>query len=385
MLSAFTVVNAADHSGGKVAPGEIVVLRPSNAGPALLLGAQLNPDGRVATILAETRVWFGDIAAPLCYTVSGEAMAVVPYEVSGRKTTELVVEYQGNRSKPVMLDVVDSAPALFTLDSSGQGQAAMLNETGCCNSTRNPAVRGGIAVLYATGEGQTNPPGITGSVSAHSRIADYPVPRLSVKVTVGGEPAEIVYAGEAPHAVAGLLQVNFRVPALAPAGDAVPIVLTIGNSHSADGVTMAVRSGVRRILIADPDPGTREWIKKLLAGASYDVRTARNAPDILQQASLQPIDLVILSLAIPEQESLDTLRALRAAHPRLAVIAAATAPVLGPATLRAADLLGAQAIFARPMTAQAVLRRVRTILQPRPAPYVADDRPLPAAVMPIPH
>jgi uncharacterized protein (TIGR03437 family) len=379
-------MNAADLSGGRVAPGEIVVLHPSNAGPAVLVGTLLDGDGRLTTLLAETRVWFDEIAAPMVYTVSGAVMAVVPYEISGRKTTEVIVEYQGNRSPPARLEVVDAAPALFTLDFSGKGQAAMLNETGCCNSNRNPALRGGVAVLYATGEGQTTPPGVTGSISAHAHVADYPVPRLPVQVTVGGVPAEIIYAGEAPDSVAGVLQVNFRVPARAPIGDAVPIALAIGGFRSTEGVTMAIRSPVKRILIADPDVATRDWLRRLLAGASYDVSTARNAQDALLQASLHPIDLAIVSLAIPERERLDAIRALRAARPQLAIIAAATVAVPGPATLRAADLLGAQAVFTNPMAAQAVLRRVREILKPHPMPYVADEeRPLLPLAGPIPH
>jgi uncharacterized protein (TIGR03437 family) len=70
-LSASDVVNAADHSAGRVAPGEIVVLYPRNAGPAVLAGAQLDSDGRAATMLGDTRVWFDGIAAPMVYSVTG--------------------------------------------------------------------------------------------------------------------------------------------------------------------------------------------------------------------------------------------------------------------------------------------------------------------------
>jgi uncharacterized protein (TIGR03437 family) len=363
--SAPTVENAADHSTGKVAPGEIVRLHPSDAGPEVLLGAQLDSRGIVATLLADTRVWFDGFAAPLAYTVRGDVTAVVPYELAGKTKTEVVVEYLGKRSPPATLDVVESTPALFTLDSTGHGQAAMLNETGCCNSRHDPVARGSIAVLYATGEGQTTPAGITGSVTIHDRIADYPVPKLPVRVTVGGHPAEIVYAGDAPNAVAGLFQVNFRVPANAPIGDAVPLVLSIGESRSPDGVTMAIRSPVKRILLADPDPAARTWLKSLLTGAGYDVVAASNG---------QPIDLAIYSLAIPEQERLDAIRALRAEWSQVGVIAIATAAVLGPATLRAADMLGAQAVFTKPMARQAALQRVRELLRSRPTPYVANGR-----------
>src|ERR1035441_9941379 len=88
-LSASDVVNAADHSAGRVdAPGEIVVLYPRNAGPAVLAGAQLDSNGRAATMLGDTRVWFDGIAAPMFYSVTGQVSAVVPYAVAGRKTTQ---------------------------------------------------------------------------------------------------------------------------------------------------------------------------------------------------------------------------------------------------------------------------------------------------------
>jgi uncharacterized protein (TIGR03437 family) len=372
-LSPKDVANAADHFPRGVAPGEIVVLFPTNAGPEVLAGAQLNRDGLVTTELGETRVWFDDIAAPLAYSVKGEVGAVVPYEVASKKTTQVTVEYQGVRSAPVTLAVVPSAPALFTLDSSGKGQAAMLNETGCCNSARDPAARGSVAVLYATGEGQTSPAGVSGSVTTFTRLADLARPQLPVKVTVGGEPAEIVFAGDAPNAVAGLLQVNFRVPAKAPLGDAVPLVLTVGGTRSPEGVTMAVRSDVQRVVVIDDDAAARNRFNKVLAGAGYDVITARNGGEAVAQTSGHPLDLVIASLAMPEAERLEAINALGAERPKLKIVA--TARALDAASLRSADVLGAQAVFTTTMTADVVLRRVRELLRSRPVPYVARDSP----------
>jgi CheY-like chemotaxis protein len=126
------------------------------------------------------------------------------------------------------------------------------------------------------------------------------VPQLPVHVTVGGEPAEIVYAGEAPHAVAGMLQVNFRVPESAPLGEAVPLVLTVGNSRSQDGITMAVRSSVQSVLVMDRPGVTRNWIGRVLRRAGYEVLTARNSVEALRQAQEHPVDLIVLNLAIPE-------------------------------------------------------------------------------------
>jgi hypothetical protein len=65
-LSARDIINAADRSAGKVAPGEIVVLFPSNAGPELLTPYRLI-DGKITNELSETRVWFDGIPAPINY------------------------------------------------------------------------------------------------------------------------------------------------------------------------------------------------------------------------------------------------------------------------------------------------------------------------------
>lgn len=363
--SAPLVVRAPDHLAGPISPGEIVILRPKNLGPSALAGAQVDAAGNVTTTLGGTRVLFDGIPAPLAYAVSGDVMAIVPYEISGRKTVQAVVEYQGSASLPVTLDVVESAPALFTLDSTGHGQAAVLNELGCCNSVRNPAKRGSVITLYATGEGQTNPPGITGAVSFYDRPADYPVPRLPVRVTVGGQPADIVYAGEAPHAVTGLLQVNFRVPANAPLGDAVPLKLTVGAASSPVDVTIAIRSAVPRVLVIDPNPTTREWFSQTLQAAAFEVAASGSASEALEQDK-SPVDLALVGLDIPPVERLHMLREMQTGRPQIAVAALGTAAWLSPRMLKAADSFGAQAVFIKPFSGKFVVKRIRELLKPHP-------------------
>jgi len=75
----------------------------------------------------------------------------------------------------------------------------------------------------------------------HNPANPGPQPVLPVSVKIGGLPAEIVYFGGAPGLVAGLMQVNVRVPKGIAAGPAVPIVLTVGAASSQTGVTLAVR------------------------------------------------------------------------------------------------------------------------------------------------
>ena len=131
---------------------------------------------------------------------------------------------------------------LLTLDQSGSGQAAVLNweadtQTYSVNSMENPAAPGQIVLLYATGEGQTNPSGDDGAVVG----ATLPKPLLDVSVTIGGLPAEVLYAGGAPTLVSGVLQVNTVVPEDLTATGDVEVILQVGEFSSPQGVTIFVQ------------------------------------------------------------------------------------------------------------------------------------------------
>jgi uncharacterized protein (TIGR03437 family) len=238
IISSARVVNAASLAAGPVAPGEILTLFGSGIGPAVPATLQLTADGRfLTTTLAETQVLFDDVPAPLTYVSDTQVNAIAPYALAGKSTTQLQVEYQGVRSKPVTLKVAEAAPALFTQNASGSGPGAILNQDYQLNSAANPALKGSVVMLFATGEGQTNPPGVDGQVAADV----LPKPRLPVTVLLGGVNAQVLYAGAAPGLVAGLVQVNVRVPTNVTSGNAVPVLLRVGNFESPAQVTMAVK------------------------------------------------------------------------------------------------------------------------------------------------
>ena len=48
----------------------------------------------------------------------------------------------------------------------------------------------------------------------------FSLPAAAVTVTIGGQPAEVTYAGAAPFQPAGVLQINARVPATVVPGNA---------------------------------------------------------------------------------------------------------------------------------------------------------------------
>jgi uncharacterized protein (TIGR03437 family) len=232
------VVNAASFSGGgEVAPGEMITIFGAGIGPAALAGMQLNSNGRVANLVAQTRVLFDGVAAPLIYVWASQISAVVPYSLAGKQSVALTVEFQGRSSAPVTLPVVTSAPALFTVDASGTGQAAALNQDGSINGPANPVDRGSVVVLFGTGEGQTSPAGEDGALATQT----LPKPNLPVSVKIGGKTAQVMYAGAAPMLVAGVIQINVEVPADVSPSSATPIEVAIGDRISRPGVTLATQ------------------------------------------------------------------------------------------------------------------------------------------------
>jgi len=237
VLSPGAITNAASFATGPLSPGEIVTLFGTGMGPAAIVTATLNPLGLVDSSLAGTRVLFDGVAAPLIYTSADSVSAVVPYSTAGKSSTMAQVEYQGQPSPAAQFSIAAATPGIFELENSGGVSKWLLNQDGTINSPATPAAAGSIVVFYATGAGQTNPPGVDGSLAA----APLPAPVGQVLVTIGGASAPIVYAGAAPGLVAGLLQINVRVPGGLPSPASVALVLNIGNASSQKGCTIAIQ------------------------------------------------------------------------------------------------------------------------------------------------
>jgi uncharacterized protein (TIGR03437 family) len=236
-LSVGSIVNAASMLPGSIAPGEIIWIMGSGLGPAEGSGPNVLAAGAVDTQVADTRVLFDGIPAPLLFVSSDKINAIVPYEVSGRPGTNVQVEVSGVRTNPVSLQVVNTIPALFTMDGSGRGQAAIINQDGSANNATQPAARGSVICIYGTGEGQTLPAGQDGRIIA----TDVRTPIAPVSLTIGGVPVEVRYFGSAPGQVSGMFQINAYLPADFVTGDQLPIELTVGGAPSPAGVTAAIR------------------------------------------------------------------------------------------------------------------------------------------------
>ena len=106
------------------------------------------------------------------------------------------------------------------------------------NSASRPIARGSTIVMFATGEGQTNPPGVDGQI-ANESLANLPRPAGAFSLTIGGVPATYSYAGTAPESFAGFFQVDAQIPNSVPGGNQ-PVILKIGNASSVP-LNVAVR------------------------------------------------------------------------------------------------------------------------------------------------
>jgi uncharacterized protein (TIGR03437 family) len=231
------VTSAASYDASAVSPGEIVTIFGQGLGPATLANLQVNSNSVLSSSIGGVQVLFNGYPAPMIYAVGTQVSAIVPYEVAGQKNVEVMVVYQGNPSAPFTVPVSAAIPAIFTNDSSGHGQGAILNQDYGRNGPSNPAPPGQYVFIYGTGEGLTTPPGLDG------RISGTPLPKANFRcsATIGGQAATLNYCGEAPGATAGLVQVNALIPASVAPGGNVPVTITINGVTSQTGVTMAVR------------------------------------------------------------------------------------------------------------------------------------------------
>ena len=214
------VVNGASFAGGAISPGEIVTVFGGPFGPETVAVFSLDGGGRVPTRLAGTRLIVDGVPAPLLYVASGQLSAIVPYGVSGKAAVPVAIEANGLVGPSIQVAVAGSAPAIFTADASGRGPAAAL-------WTQN------VVTLYVTGEGLLQPTPPDGSVIGET----LPRPVLPVRVLMAGREAEVLYAGGAPGLVAGVLQVNARVPE-GIEGGAIPVSVRVGTAESPAGVTI---------------------------------------------------------------------------------------------------------------------------------------------------
>jgi uncharacterized protein (TIGR03437 family) len=219
-----------------VAPGEFIAIYGQSMGPSNLATLTVDGNGIVNTSLGGTRVLFDGTPAPIVYTSAAQISVVAPYNLAGKDTVKMVVEYQGVQGTGLTLAVVPANPAIFTLNSSGTGDGAIVRfSDGAIISSKIPASVGDILILFGEGQGATAPALADGAIVG----SNLPYPTVTPVLLIDGQAVPTDYAGGAPSLINGVLQVNFKVPQLAAGTH--QIQLRTADRTSPSGVTLVTK------------------------------------------------------------------------------------------------------------------------------------------------
>ncbi|HMV84537.1 MAG TPA: Ig-like domain-containing protein [Blastocatellia bacterium] len=238
-----TTVEAASYSN-TVAPGEIVALFGSELAQGLTVANALP----LPRSLQNAALYVNGIAAPLYFVSANQINYQMPYATAPGTAAVVVLREDGIASYgPV--NVATAAPALFTADASGKGQAAAQNSDFSRNG--DPTVmpqakrarKGDYVILYGTGCGaqfvnaNNNQP-----LTAKDGEAATGIPLLATAtlptVTIGEKNSTVYFSGLVPGFVS-LWQLNVQIPNDAPSGASVEVAVSFGGK-TANRVTIAV-------------------------------------------------------------------------------------------------------------------------------------------------
>ena len=226
-----SIANAAgDRVSSKVAPGEIMSLYGLSIGSPQAATTQIGTDGLVTTALSSVEVHFNRTPGRMLYTGPTQVNVQAPFAWGQGDSVLVEVFHGGDLWTSTTLNPVDADPEVFR--SPGQTViAAALNQDQTVNSQNNGAAAGSIVTIFLSGVGEMMGAAYQdGEVFDPSTpIADLPKLKLPVIVLSGGVSVatgpggatspptprmqqEILYAGQAPASLAGVIQVNFQMP-----------------------------------------------------------------------------------------------------------------------------------------------------------------------------
>jgi len=210
------ILNAASSGAGPISPGEILTVFGAISNSAVLVSVN-------------------GVPAPVIYSGSNQVNAIVPFGLVSGNTAQVEVQ-QGSASTNVSVPTAAASPAIFTLNATGTGPGATLNQDYSVNSFSNGAAPGSVVMVYGTGFGALSPPLADGQ-PAHVLATTL----LPVTATIAGVPAEVLYAGAAPGLIAGMVQINVHVPEQLSHNPVAGISLQMGSFTTQPGVTLSIQ------------------------------------------------------------------------------------------------------------------------------------------------
>jgi uncharacterized protein (TIGR03437 family) len=222
-----SVVNPASVIPSPLVPGQVIEVRGIGlAGTAAQAEDQTNPPLE----LGGTQLIVNGAPAPLLSVSPFSLTAVLPVDGLSSGSSTISVTSGGAQSKAASVPTATVNPALFTVSGTGAGQAVALNADGSANSFANPAARGRVLRLFATGLGITS--SVSGTVT----------PTAAITAQVEGAAAQVSQVAPAGNGYpSGYFAIDVVVPAGAPADDFVLVTIAAGNTSSQNGVTVSLR------------------------------------------------------------------------------------------------------------------------------------------------
>jgi uncharacterized protein (TIGR03437 family) len=162
-------------------------------------------------------------AAPILYASPTLINFQVPWETATGNAS-VTVSVDGVVSNTITVPVTATAPGIFYFSS---GAAIAQNHDYSLNTPSNPEHAGSFIIAYLTGSGPVNPAVADGAATPSTGLTHV---TSTVSVTIGGQPATVLFAGLTPGLIA-LLQLDITVPSGLAAGS-YPMVVTLGGQVS---------------------------------------------------------------------------------------------------------------------------------------------------------
>jgi uncharacterized protein (TIGR03437 family) len=192
------------------------------------------------TQIQNVEVLVGGAPAPIFYLGNNQINFQVPSGTSTTGSVEVTVERTdtGQILGDSSLAMNTVAPALFTLNGSGQGQVVALNQDNTVNGPSNPATNGSVIQFFGTGQGIV--PNMPADGTASSGLLPTPyTPQVIIGTGLTNNPlppGNVQYSGLAPGLV-GVWQINALIPnEVAPTasspGQLTPVAIVVGTNYS---------------------------------------------------------------------------------------------------------------------------------------------------------
>jgi uncharacterized protein (TIGR03437 family) len=205
----------------KIAPGSLA----SIAGTSLATSTPPGANTPLPYGLGGASVSVNGTPAPILYASPTLINFQVPWATQAGNAS-VTVKVAGVTSNTITVPVTATAPGIFYYSS---GAAIAQNHDYSLNTSTNPAHAGSFIIAYMTGSGAVTPPVQDGAATPSTGLVQLPS-AVSVSVTIGGQPAGVLFAGLTPGLIA-LLQLDVTVPSGLAAGN-YPMIVTIGGQVS---------------------------------------------------------------------------------------------------------------------------------------------------------